>query len=194
MPITVNGLSAILADGIWETTQTIGTGTYSLDGPVTSGRHYLSDFCRWRRQRQPDRLSCAIRVTVRDRDWHGRLWRASHFDALVHPQKLQCNAAVSWGVGIKDILIAPVADLFHSLQAQLDNMLTRVKTTSFHGERHVHDRHRLSVSPGCVVSLVAVLVADAPATGAATVSEGVVVVAVNMPKDISPPPSLVQAR
>ena len=35
MPITVNGISAILADGIRETTQTTGTGTYSLDGAST---------------------------------------------------------------------------------------------------------------------------------------------------------------
>ena len=63
MPVTVNGISAILADGVWETTQTTGAGTYSLDGPVNR-RHYLS-YIRGRRwQWQSDRLRCAIWVTV----------------------------------------------------------------------------------------------------------------------------------
>lgn len=130
MPVTVNGISCTLAGGVRETTQTTGTGTYSLDGAATvDGITY--------------RTGVAAIGSGTTSVWTARL--GSSFETFIGTvtagtpamltrstilESSNANNAVSWGAGVKDIFIDAAAAVFHSLQSTMDTTLfASVKVT-----------------------------------------------------------------
>lgn len=135
MPINVNGFSCTLADGVRETTQTTGTGTYSLDGAATVDGVTYETFIAG--------LGDGVRTvyTARlgsDRESGIGTITAGAPDSLTRDSILSSTNggnAVNWGPGVKDIMCAPVVAMLHSLQDQIDTVpvaatKTTVRTTS----------------------------------------------------------------
>ena len=131
MPVTVSGISAILADGVRETTQTTGAGTYSLDGAaVVEGityRTFVAGVGSGNSTVYTVRSGSQFEIGI------GTVTSGAPatLTRSVILKSSNSNNAVSWGVGVKDVIIDCPSDVLHSLQAQLDNALTRIKTTVF---------------------------------------------------------------
>lgn len=131
MPVTVSGISAILADGIRETTQTTGTGTYSLDGATTiSGITYRS-FVTGVGSGNSTVYTCRSGSQFEIGIGTVTTGAPATLTRSVILRSSNSNNAVSWGAGTRDIFVDCTSDVLHSLQTQLDNTMTRVKTTAF---------------------------------------------------------------
>lgn len=136
MPVNVNGIPCTLAGGVRETTQTTGTGTYSLDGAATvSGityRTFVAGVGSGTVTVYTARVGSQFETGV------GTV--ASGAPATITRSSIlessNGNNAVSWGAGVKDIMIDAPAALFHSLQASVDagtfvnRVVSTVRTTT----------------------------------------------------------------
>ena len=131
MPVSINGIPVILADGVRETTQTTGAGTYSLNGPATvSGVTYRtfvagvgSGNVTAYTVRSGGQFEIGIGTVTSGAP--ATLTRSTILKSS------NGNNAVSWGAGTKDIICGAPADLFHSLQVAIDTAAyaNRFKTT-----------------------------------------------------------------
>ena len=74
--------------------------------------------------------------------------------SVIHKSS-NANNAVSWGAGVKSIFIDCTSDVFHSQQAQLDNALARVKTTTFTAIRNIHDQMLIFCFAACALWVAA---------------------------------------
>src|SRR5690606_38661179 len=115
-----------LADGVRETTQTTGTGTYSLDGAATvdgiTYRTFAAGIGNGVRTvyevRMGDEFETGIgTVTAGSPSTLSR-------DTIL--ESSNSNNAVNWGAGIKDVVIAPVAAMFDALQSAIDSLKSDV--------------------------------------------------------------------
>lgn len=96
---TVNGLTLTLADRVRETTQTTGTGSYSLDGAPTGKRTFVSGIGNGTRCLYTVELNAGWEVGI------GTITSGAP-STLSRDQILassNSNNAVNWGSGIKDI-------------------------------------------------------------------------------------------
>lgn len=120
MPINVNGIPCILADGVRETTDTVGTGSYSLRGARTV------DEITYRTVVAGIGDGNTSVFTVRlGSGWESFVGTvaAGTPAQLTRDQILSSSnggSAVSWGAGDKDLILDVPAAVFHSLQAQID--------------------------------------------------------------------------
>lgn len=100
MPV-LNGLTFTLADGVWETTQTTGTGPYTLEGAkVDLGRTYrsfLSGLGNGVRTGYAVRLGAGLEVGLGTVSSPSNLSR----DSILF--STNGNNAVNWGSGAKDV-------------------------------------------------------------------------------------------
>jgi hypothetical protein len=135
MPVNVNGVAVTLAGGVRETTQTTGTGTYSLDGAATvEGITYRtfvagvgSGVTTVYTARLGSQFETGIGVVTSGAP--ATITRAAILESS------NSNNAVNWGVGVKDIILDAPAAVFHSLQAAIDgaSYVNRAKTTVITG-------------------------------------------------------------
>ena len=90
-----------------------------------------------------------VRITVRDWYWHGHLRCSSDLDALVYSQELELsNNAVSWGVGVKDIIVDCSCSRSTPQPAGPDRQRADAgQDDGVHGERHVHAQIPIACSP-----------------------------------------------
>lgn len=132
MPVNVNGVSCILAGGVRETTDTLGTGTYSLRGARTvdeiTYRSVIAGIGSGNTSVFTVRLGASFETFI------GTVTSGTPAQ-LTRSQILESsngNNAVNWGIGDKDLILDAAAAVFHSLQSQIDTIpVTRVKTTTF---------------------------------------------------------------
>lgn len=133
MPVNVNGIPCTLAGGVREITQTTGTGTYTLDGAATvSGityRTFVAGVGSGTVTVYTARLGSQFETGI-GTTGAGTITRASILESS------NGNNAVSWGAGVKDIMLDAPAALFHSLQASVDagtyvnRVVSTVRTTT----------------------------------------------------------------
>lgn len=119
MPITINGISVILADGVRETTTTAGAGTYSLDGAaIVSGVTYRT----FVEGVGSGNVTCyTVRAGSQYEIGIGTVTSAPPtLSRSVILKSSNANNPVVWGAGTKDIMIGAPAELFHSLQTAVD--------------------------------------------------------------------------
>lgn len=128
MPVTVSGFSVILRGRVRETTQTTGTGTYSLDGAPTGKVTFLAGIGAGNNTIYTVESGANYETGI------GLVSAgppATISRALVLESSNSDNA-VNWGSGVKDIFVDAAAAVFHGLQNQIDTIpITRTKTTLF---------------------------------------------------------------
>lgn len=132
MPINVNGISCTLADGVRESTDTVGTGQYTLRGARTideiTYRTVVAGIGDGGTSVFTARLGAAWESFI------GTVAAGSP-DQLTRDQILSSSNggnAVNWGAGDKDLILNVTAAVMHSLQDQIDTIpVTRTKTTVF---------------------------------------------------------------
>lgn len=119
MPITVNGISCILAGGVRETADATGTGTYNLRGARTvdgiTYRTVVAGIGSGNRSTFTARLGSSFETFI------GTVTAGTPAQ-LTRDQILESsnsNNAVNWGVSdTLDLILDAAAAAFHSLQAQ----------------------------------------------------------------------------
>jgi len=128
MPITIGGFTILLADRVKETTQTTGSGSYTLDGAATGFRTFVAGIGNGNR---------TTYTAVLGANWEtgigtvtaGAPATLSRDDVLASSN---ANNAVSWGAGVKDIFCDVAAAAVEALQANFEaTAVNRAKTTTF---------------------------------------------------------------
>ena len=131
MPVTVSGASCTLAGGVQETTQTVGTGTYELDGGVTDRRSFVealgSGVTTIYTARLGDEFESGIGVATAGSP--ATLTRAIILESS------NGGSPVDWDAGVKDIFCDVPAAVLHSLQAQLSTGPALFGPTSLSGSQ-----------------------------------------------------------
>ena len=126
MAITVDGFAVNLADRVRETTQTTGTGTYSLDGAATGFRTFVAGIGNG---------NTTVYTVVLGANWETSIGTVtSGAPATLTRQSVRAssnsNNAVNWGAGVKDIFVDVSAAVFDALQTNLESTaVNRQKTT-----------------------------------------------------------------
>lgn len=116
MPVIVSGFEVHLADRVRETTQTTGTGSYSLDGAATGRRTFVAGIGNG---------NLAAYTAAMGSNWEVGLGTVTAGAPATLSRDVILSSsnsgnAVNWGAGVKDIFVDVAAAVFDSLQAYID--------------------------------------------------------------------------
>lgn len=148
MTVVIAGLDCELYDGVRETTQTTGTGTYQLDGAAVVSGHTYRTF-----------VSVAVGQRVPYVVWFGAAFeRGLGIVTAGAPPTItrglilessNSDNAVSWGAGVKDIWLDAPSELLGQIVAPVFIASTKVTLRSTTGS-FVKDAKSLEMDVHCV--------------------------------------------